>query len=185
MSCQSRAGFEGQFAMEPGSGGAPVTLDGRWRHAEDVRSCFDRESAERAKLDDPGQRRVDPLQASKRVIQHEDGNFVWRGDVFRFIDGHTPLAVAPLDRGVTTGVIDQDPPHDLCGDAKEVCAILPVDLALIDEPQVDLVNERRWLQGVVSTLAPELTRGGPAELSVDEREQQIERSPVAATPIAE
>ena len=86
---------------------------------------------------------------------------------------------------VTTGVIDQDPAHDLCRDAKEVCSILPVDLALVDEPEVDLVDERRRLQRVVSSLAPKLARGRPAELSVDEREQLIERSPIAATPIAE
>ena len=185
MSCPSQAGFGGELAAEPGSGGAPVALDGRWRHAEDVRRCFNRESAERAKLDDPGQRRVDLFQAPERVIQREDGDLVCRGDVFGFIDGHTALAVAALDRGVTTGVIDQDPAHDLCRDAKKVCPILPVDLALIDEPQVDLVNERRRLQRVVSPLAPKLARGRPAELGVDEREQQIERSPIAATPIAE
>jgi hypothetical protein len=144
---------------------------------------FDRESAERAKLDDLGQRRVDLFQAPERVIQREDGDLVRRGDVFGCIDGHTALAVAALDRGVTTGVIDQDPAHDLCRDAKKVGSILPVDLALIDQPQVDLVNERRRLQ----TWSARSRRAGarpPGELSVDEREQQIERS-IAATPIAE
>jgi hypothetical protein len=82
-------------------------------------------------------------------------------------------------------VIDQDPAHDLCRDAKKVGSMVPVDLALVDEPEVDLVNERRRLQRVVSPLASKLARGRPAELSVDEREQQIERSPIAATPIAE
>jgi hypothetical protein len=86
---------------------------------------------------------------------------------------------------VTTGVIDQDSPHELCGDTKEVRPILPVDAALVDEPDVHLMHKGRWLQGVVGTLVPKLARGHPAELRIHKRQQFIERSPVAAIPIAE
>jgi hypothetical protein len=37
---------------------------------------------------------------------------------------------------MTTGMIDQDPAHDLRGDTKEVRPILPVDVPLVDEPQI-------------------------------------------------
>jgi len=86
---------------------------------------------------------------------------------------------------VTTGVIDQDPAHDLRGDAKEMRAILPIALALIDEPDVRLVNEGRRLQGVVGPLVPKLARGNAVELRIDEWQQLIEGSPVASTPVAE
>jgi hypothetical protein len=86
---------------------------------------------------------------------------------------------------VTTGVIDQDAPHDLGRDTKTMGAILPIDVALIAEPDVRLMNKGRRLQGVVSPLAPKLAGRHASELRVDEWQQLVERSPVAAIPIAE
>jgi hypothetical protein len=86
---------------------------------------------------------------------------------------------------VTTGVIDQDPAHDLRRDTKEMRAIPPIDLALVDEPDVHLMHKGRWLQGMVGPLVPKLARGNVAELRIDEWQQLIQRSLVAATPIAE
>ena len=86
---------------------------------------------------------------------------------------------------MTTGVIDEDPAHDLRRDAKEMPSILPIDLALAHEADVRLMNERRRLQGVVGALAPKLARGNAAKLPVDERQQGTERSPVAPAPVAE
>ena len=86
---------------------------------------------------------------------------------------------------MTTRVVDEDPAHDLRGHAEEVRPILPVDLPLINQSQIHLVNERRRLQAVAGSLAPQLARGDPAELRVDERQQLIERAPVTATPISE
>jgi hypothetical protein len=63
--------------------------------------------------------------------------------------------------------------------------ILPVDLPLIDEPDEHLVDEGRWLQGVVSPLAAKLAGRHAPQLRIDEWQQLVERSPVAATPIAE
>jgi len=150
-----------------------------------MRRFVDRQAAERAKLDDPGQFRVDGFQPTERFIQRQDGHRVRRGDVLCFVDRHTAHAVAPLAGAVTTGVIDQDPAHDLRRDTKEVGSILPIDLTLVDQPDVHLMNEGRRLQGVVGSFAPQLPRGNAPELRVDERQQLIERGPVAATPIAE
>ena len=150
-----------------------------------MRGLFDREPAERPKLDDPGQVSVDLVQAIQGVIQREDGYLVWGGDVFRLVDGYAGCTLAPLVGAVTTGVIDEDPAHDLRRDTKEMRAILPIDQALVDESDVGLMDQGRRLQGVVGALAPKLARGHPAELRVDEWQQLGERSPVATTPIAE
>jgi hypothetical protein len=77
---------------------------------------------------------------------------------------------------VPAGVVDWDPANDLRGHTKEMCPILPIDLALVDEPQVHLVNKRRRLQGVVGPFAPKLARGNAAELRIDEWQQLIERT---------
>jgi hypothetical protein len=86
---------------------------------------------------------------------------------------------------VTTGVIDQDAAHDLRRDTKEMRSILPIHLALIDEPDEHLVHKGSRLQGVVSPLAPKLAGRNASELRIDEWQQLVKRSPVAATPIAE
>jgi hypothetical protein len=86
---------------------------------------------------------------------------------------------------VTTGVVDQDPAHDLRRDTKEMRSIPPIDLPLVDEAEVHLMNKSRWLQGVVGPLVPKLAPGNAAELLIDEWQQLIEGSPVAATPITE
>ena len=65
-------------------------------------------------------------------------------------------------------------------DTKEMRSILPIALALVDEPDVHLVNKGRRLQGVVGPLVPKLPRGNTAELRIDEWQQLIERSLVAA-----
>ena len=123
---------------------------------------------------------------SSASIQRQDGDLVrCGGDVSRFVDRHASHAVAPLARVVTTGVIDEDPAHDLRRDTEEMRAILPIDLTLVDEPDVHLMDESRGLQGVIGPFVPELAHRHAAELRIDERQQLIERSPVAATPIAE
>jgi hypothetical protein len=150
-----------------------------------MRGFLDRESAKCAKLDDPRQLSVDLGQAIERMVQRQDGYLIWRGDLLGVIHGHTPDTLAPLICAMTTSVIDEDAAHDLRRDTKEVRAIPPIDLALVDEPDVRLMDQGCWLQGVVGPLTPKLAPGHPAELGVDEWQQLTERSAVAATPIAE
>jgi len=82
-------------------------------------------------------------------------------------------------------VVDEDSSHHLRRDAKEVRAILPIDVPLIDEPNEHLVYKGGRLQRVVGTLVPKLAQGDAAELLIDDWQQLVERSSVAATPIAE
>ena len=146
---------------------------------------LNRESAKDAKVNDLGQFRIHLFQASQRVIQREDGYLVWHCHVFGFIDRHATHTVAPLARVVTTGVIDQDPAHDLRRDTKKMRSILPIDLALVDEADVRLVNKGARLQGVVGPLVPKLARGHAPELRIDKWQQLVKGSLIAATPIAE
>jgi hypothetical protein len=67
---------------------------------------------------------------------------------------------------VPASVIDEDPAHHLGRNAKEVCLTVPINLTLVDEPQVHLVNERRWLQRMVGPFAPKLAGGYATELRI-------------------
>ena len=83
------------------------------------------------------------------------------------------------------GVVDQDATHDQRRGAKKMRSILPVDLTLIDEPEIRLVNQRGRLERVVDPFFPKLARGDAAHLRVDERQQLVKRTAVAATPVRE
>jgi len=71
-----------------------------------------------------------------------------------------------------TGVIDQNPAHELRGKTDELCAALPVQVLLIEQAQVGFVNQRRPLQRVALTLTSQLSIGKPAQLPVDQRSTQ-------------
>lgn len=58
-------------------------------------------------------------------------------------------------RPACASLIDQDPSHHRRGGAKEVHAIFPPDLTLIDQPYVGLVYEGRWLEHIARPLAPQ------------------------------
>jgi hypothetical protein len=55
-----------------------------------------------------------------------------------------------------------------------VRAILPVDLALIDQLQVRHVDEGRCLQRVLAPLAREVARRDDAQLVLDDRDQPVQ-----------
>jgi hypothetical protein len=78
-----------------------------------------------------------------------------------------------LPGAMPASVVDQYASHYLRCGAKEVSPISPIDLTLVDQPQVDLVNERRWLQRVTLALAFELTAGDAAELDIDNRSNSL------------
>jgi hypothetical protein len=74
---------------------------------------------------------------------------------------------------------------DLRGDGEEVAAVLPVDLALIEQLDVRLVDDGCGLQPTMPPFACELPRREQAELIVDERNQPVERLAAAVTPRVE
>jgi hypothetical protein len=82
-------------------------------------------------------------------------------------------------------VVDKDAAHDPCRYTVEMRPILPVDVALFDQPQVRLVNERGWLERMARAFVSKLTGGNPAQLGIHERQQTIEGASIATTPVVE
>jgi hypothetical protein len=60
-------------------------------------------------------------------------------------------------------MVDEDPPHQLRGDAEEVRATLPVP-SLPGELEVGLVDERGGLEGVIPPLAGQVPGSELVEL---------------------
>src|SRR6185295_13246642 len=80
------------------------------------------------------------------------------------------------------GVIDQNPPHHLRGYAKEMSAVLPAHLCLIDQSQVSLVNQRCGLQGVTWALEPQVAIGHATQFLIDSANYVIEGFGVSTVP---
>src|SRR5688572_2811867 len=142
-----------------------------------MRGFLDGETAKGTQLYDFGKFRVELFQAIERVIQREDGHLVGGGYAPGFVDRHTANTVAAFARGVTPGVIDEDPAHHLCRHTKEMRSILPIHLALVDQSHVRLVNQRCGLKGVIGAFVLQLARRNAAELRIYKWQQPVERSP--------
>lgn len=94
-------------------------------------------------------------------------------------------AVASLLRGLSARVVHKDPAHDARRYTEEVRPIVPVDVALFDQTQIRLMNERGWLERMARAFVSKLTGGNPAQLGIHERQQTIEGASIATTPVVE
>jgi hypothetical protein len=92
---------------------------------------------------------------------------------------------ATLGRRLFARVIDENPPHELSRDRKEVRAILPRRRALPNELQVQLVDEGGRLERVIDPFAPERPPCDAPEFGVYDWQQLFERVTVATAPIDE
>jgi hypothetical protein len=79
-------------------------------------------------------------------------------------------------------VVDQNAPHETRGQRQEVRAILPAYATKIDQSNEGFVDERGCLQRVIVTLATHLETGEAPQFLVDDRNQLIERGPIAPPP---
>ena len=91
-------------------------------------------------------------------------------------------SIATLRRVACAGVIHEDAAHQLSGQSKEVRPILPGHSLLIDQPQVDLVDEGRRNERVIRAFPPQLAARNPPQLSVDLRQQLLERGGISLGP---
>src|SRR5205814_8691097 len=80
-------------------------------------------------------------------------------------------------------VVNQDVTHRLCGDAKEMGAILKVFLFLFDHAQVRFMDERGRLQRMAGILLVHVTLSHLSQFVIDERHQFVERLTITMIPL--
>ena len=79
-------------------------------------------------------------------------------------------------------MVHQDPPHRLGGDAEKAVAIGGGQLALLQQPKVDLMNEGGGRERVIGRLSQELSARHVTKLVVHERHESLERVAIACAP---
>lgn len=80
------------------------------------------------------------------------------------------------------GLIDENPAHQCSRDTEEVRATRRWRTADINESEIHLVNECRWLDGDGRRFAAELPTGDAAQLVIHERHQAFEGPFISLAP---
>jgi hypothetical protein len=101
------------------------------------------------------------------------------------IEPDRTVIAATFESGACPRVIDEDAAHGLRCDPEKTFTVGGSELALLQEPQIDLVDERCGRQRVTWRLAAELPPRDLAELVVDERHELFERFTIARAPARE
>jgi hypothetical protein len=99
-----------------------------------------------------------------------------------FIERDVAASTTAFSRCTFPRVIDEDPTHELRGDTKEMRAVLPSNVTLIDQFEERLVNQSRRLSGMLGPFTPEITRRHSAQFSIDDWHQGVECFAVATGP---
>ena len=87
------------------------------------------------------------------------------------------LIALPRARGV-----DEDAPHHPRRGRKEVRAILPVNTAPVEQPQIGLLDELGWTPAAVPALVGQEPARDHTQVLVDDRREHRERVAVPLTP---
>src|SRR3989454_8867372 len=82
-------------------------------------------------------------------------------------------------------VIDKDAAYQRRGDGKEVGAVLPQYLLLIDKPEVCLVNQVRGLESLVGALTAQVAASLTTQFLIYHWNQPVQRLPVPVAPFDE
>lgn len=71
-------------------------------------------------------------------------------------------------------MVYQNLPHGSGTNAKEVCAVLPADLASVHQSQIGFIHQCCGLQGVIGALGGHHSAGHLAQFTIDQGCQPIE-----------
>ena len=103
----------------------------------------------------------------------------------RRVERHPLRVAAALLRARLAGLIDEEMPDDPRRHREEVGAAGPVAIAVGDQAQIRLVDERGRLQERAGRFAAHVVGGQPAQLVVDDREKLVPRALVPGAPAPE
>ena len=171
-----------QVGVQPAARLGPVALDRARADAQGLRGLVLGEPAEEAALDHPGLARVHVRKPHQRGVEgHEQVGALVGGEQVHRFQRDAPGARPALHRAAPAGVVDEDASHRRGRDGEEMGPVLEARLALVDEPQVGLVDQRRGAERVAGRFPPELAVRQAAQLLIDDGEDGVEchRVPVA------
>ena len=163
---------DGQLLTEPGSRDRPVAFDGFWRDAQGIGDFIDGEAAEVTKLHDLCLTCREPSQPFEGFVERFPAIALAGIDQGHgFVERDAALILAATFFAVAAaGVFHEHLAHQVRGDADKPRAIVPVIASLGGEPQVDLVDKGRGLEGMTSAFLPQVVMCQAPQLRVHDRQ---------------
>ncbi len=134
-------------------GGAPVTLHGNHRDAKRLGDFLFAETAKEAQFDDARGAWIGFVQPGQHVVKCQE-IFAAR-DWIPAVNGRQAdalLHTASFLGHTRPCVVDEDPPHRLCGDGKEMGAVVVGDGLRTQQAQAQLVDQRVRFECVIGAL---------------------------------
>jgi hypothetical protein len=143
-----------QLLQQPRPRRLPVALGRRHGDPERLARLGERQPAEETKLDQLTPARIERRQPRQHRVQRKHIDIKGRCRPDTVIERDPGPLARSLGHPMRAGAIDQQAPHHLGRHPEELPPVLPHHPALIHEPYVGLVHERRRLQRVPSAFAP-------------------------------
>ncbi len=139
-----------------------------------------RQSAEELILNNKRLTLITLVKLSERAIKSNELLGPSCARVKRFIICNDGDIATALVGQASSRIVDEDPPHGLRCDCHEVCAVLPGNIALVDQLKIGFVNQRRSIERVAGSLPPQLMLRQAPQLLVNQRQEMIDRLAIAA-----
>jgi hypothetical protein len=168
-------------AIQPRFRASPLPRHGRSGHRQHIGYFILRKAAEVIELYDFALSRIQVRQLIERLIQQQEVTVAWFDRAEPVIDCHSECRIGSLGGSVRPRVIHEDPAHHLRSDREEVDTVLPIH-ALIHQPQIRLVNQRRRLKSMVVPLVPKISGRPASELLINQGQEIVLRVSVASRP---
>jgi len=144
--------------------------------AENTGALFGGHASEVAHLHEASQVLVFGGEDRESVIKLDEIQQFKPGSCLQLDEGSPGVGVAPaaLQSGSLSRVVHQNLPHDTGGDREKMDFIIKLAFGSIEELHVGLMDQRRGLEGMVRTLAPQVTAGDAVHLRVQRRHNLVE-----------
>src|SRR5262249_27580166 len=154
--------------MQPGSCHVPFPFHGFRRNGQNLRDLGCGKASKVPQFYDLALPWIKPSQTIESFIERHHHAGLLRRYKQRLLQGNPQISTSPLLGLVGAREIHEYVAHRLSRDCEEVSSILPVDSTVAHQADKRFVNERRGLQSVIGPLSPEITRGEPVQLLVNQ-----------------
>ena len=159
----------------------PVALDSGGRHTQHFRNLLGGQAAKKTQFDNVALLFIQSGEVIKGVVQGNHIGALHLGQNERGIE--IDFAIGSTFGGAMTArVVHQNLPHQARGHRQKMGTIFGVKGPLVEQPQIDLMDQSRALQGMARTLASEMPPRDVAQLFVDQRNQRFKGLWIARFP---
>src|ERR1700733_5116074 len=146
------------FLEKPDPGQRPVTLGRPQGDREDCSNLFHREATEVTQFDNACLPQIRLCKTLKGGVHQQNLIAPFGGDC------HTLFQIDALSIATSDGcpmcprMIHEHPAHDVSCDTDKVFAVFPIHI-LSGKPEIRLMDQRSWLQGMVRPFASHISLG--------------------------